>query len=88
MNKKRKKISIFLILVSSFFTMGFTTFSSKPQTVYRVYLKGKSIGIIQSKISFENYIDEKQAEIKKIYNVNQMNINMKKQLYVFSLLYT
>lgn len=72
MNKKI--ISVVIILLSFFFTTGFTERTKTPQTVYRVYLKGKSLGLIKSKTSFENYIDEKQDEIKKKYKVDKVYV--------------
>ena len=74
MQKKVKILIIMLLLIGSFFTTGFTKISNKPQTVYRVYLKGESIGLIKSKTSFESYIDKKQEEIKKKYNVNKVYV--------------
>ena len=70
MNKKI--ISIAVILLSFFFTTGFV--KKEPRTVYRVYLKGQSLGLIKSKTSFENYIDTKQEEIKKEYNVDKVYV--------------
>ena len=69
---KHKFSKILLILVLGI-TIPFTTaFSSQnPKTLYRVYLKGKSIGLIESKEALENYIDKKQNEIKeKLYTRN------------------
>ncbi len=40
--------------------------------VYRVYLEGKSIGIVSSKEELENYIDKEQNEIKEKYNVDKV----------------
>jgi len=40
--------------------------------VYRVYLEGKSIGIIESKNDLETYIDQVQSAIKKKYNVEKV----------------
>lgn len=40
--------------------------------VYRVYLEGKSIGIIESKDDLETYIDQVQSAIKKKYNVEKV----------------
>lgn len=53
-------------------TTGFTTKNQTPQTVYRVYLKGESLGLIKSKEELEKYIDKKQAEIKKKYKVDKV----------------
>ena len=74
MNKKYKFGILILGIFSFFFATGFNSISTKPQTVYRVYLEGKSLGIIESKDSFENYIDKKQDEIKKKYNVKKVYI--------------
>ncbi len=40
--------------------------------VYRVYLEGKSIGIIESKSQLETYIDSEQSAIKDKYHVNKV----------------
>lgn len=45
-----------------------------PLSVYRVYLKGRSIGLIESKEEFENYFNKKQEQIKKKYNVDSIFI--------------
>ena len=75
MNNPRKKIMVCLILLLSVFcTMGISIRKFTPHTVYRVYLKGKSIGLIKSKEQLEEYIDTKQAEIKKKYNVDKVYI--------------
>lgn len=42
--------------------------------VYRVYLNGKSIGIIDEKKDLEDYINEKQEQIKEKYNVTNVYI--------------
>ena len=67
-----KKILLFCLIGVFLFLTGFTNVSTKPQTVYRVYLQGKSLGVIESKESFEKYIDKKQEEIKKKYNVDKV----------------
>ena len=48
--------------------------NKEPQEVYRVYLKGKSLGLIESKKSLEQYIDKEQASIKKKYKVDKVYI--------------
>lgn len=72
MNKKYKLLVILTIFLSLIFTTGFTSINKNPQTVYRVYLEGKSLGIIKSKKSFEDYIDKKQKEIKEKYKVDKV----------------
>ena len=52
-------VIIFMLLL----TVGFTNKTTSPKTLYRVYLEGKSLGLIKSKNNLENYIDKKQ-EIK------------------------
>jgi len=42
------------------------------QEVYRVYLKGKSLGLIESKKELEKYIDNQQEAIKKKYKVDKV----------------
>lgn len=41
---------------------------------YRVYLEGKSLGLINSKEDLEKYIDQKQQNIKTKYNVKNVYI--------------
>lgn len=72
MNLRNKKIIVVIMLLSIFITTGFTSFGKNPQNVYRVYLKGKSIGLIESKEELENYINKKQSEIKEKYNVDKV----------------
>ena len=72
MKVKNKKLFVIIMILSLFITTGFTSFNRNPQNVYRVYLKGKSIGLIESKEELENYINKKQSEIKKKYNVDKV----------------
>ena len=70
-----KKILIMcLIIVAFFLTTGYKEISKTPKTLYRVYLKGESLGLIKSKESFEKYIDQKQEVIKKKYNVKKVYV--------------
>lgn len=71
MARHRKSIYA-LLLLSIFYTAGFSKLLTAPKVVYRVYLKGESIGLISSKVSLENYIDKKQAEIKEQYGVDKV----------------
>lgn len=70
---KRLKLFIpFLLLGTVFLTVGFSKISLTPNTVYHVYLKGKSLGLISSKKQLEDYIDKKQQEIKDKYKVSKV----------------
>lgn len=72
MQKKYKIITITLLIFAVLLTAGFSFKIKTPKQVYRVYLKGNSLGIIKSKKELEEYIDEKQKEIKKEYNVDKV----------------
>ena len=70
-----KNIKVLLGIICIYvFTTGFTSFSNKPHDLYRVYLKGQSLGLIESKKELENYIDQEQREIKKRYNVQKVYV--------------
>lgn len=75
MSKKLRLSMIFLIVITSFLTTGFSLVRKTPQTVYRVYLHGESLGIIQSKTELENYINNKQTEIKEKYEVDKVYLS-------------
>ena len=74
MSKTLKLSMIIMILATSLLTTGFTFFNKNPQIVYRVYLKGESLGLIESKKALEDYIDKKQTEIKKKYDVDKVYV--------------
>ena len=72
-------ISLFVIL------LGFrSNFSSEPRAVYTVYLDGDSIGTIASRDSFEEFINTKEEELKKKYDVDTVytpnGVEIKKNL--------
>lgn len=71
---KHKILLVCILFLSFFINTGFSNISQKPKTVYKVYLKGKVLGNIESKESFEKYIDNKQEEIKKKYQVNKVYV--------------
>lgn len=72
MNKKIKLTTIIVTVITLFFSVGFSLKITAPKTVYRVYLKGKSLGIIESRKELEEYIDNKQQEIKEKYGVDKV----------------
>lgn len=71
-----KKV-VFYVIISIIISIILTTFlktnkTGQPQEVYRVYMEGKSLGLIKSKKSLEEYIDKEQANIKKKYGVDKV----------------
>ena len=84
MNKKEKILIILFLILSLFVTAGFSNVSKTPKTVYRVYLKGESLGLINSKKELEEYIDNKQEIIKHKFNVNKVyvpsDLDIKKEI--------
>ena len=68
----KTKITILLTVLASIFALGMKTLSYSPNAVYRVYLNGKSLGLIKSKTSLEKYIDKMQTELKNKYKVNKV----------------
>ncbi len=73
MNKRIRLLFILILIPCIFITQsGFSEISKNPKQVYRVYLKGKSLGLIKSKTELEKYIDEKQESIKKKYKVDKV----------------
>ena len=73
-NNFRISYFIVIILISILaFCLGFTTNNnSNPNTVYNVYVKGKVIGTVRDKDSFEEYINIKEESVRKKYNVNKV----------------
>ncbi|MGN1000431.1 MAG: peptidoglycan DD-metalloendopeptidase family protein [Bacilli bacterium] len=72
MNKKTIIFIVLALFISStvFFT-GYTKYKN-PEELYRVYLSGKTIGYINSKEELEEYINLKESEIKKKYEVDKV----------------
>lgn len=72
MNKKNI-LSIFFAIVMSTFVLFLSGGNNKiPMEVYRVYLKGKTIGYIDKKEALDDYIDKEQVQIKEKYNVEKV----------------
>ncbi len=69
---KLKKVVCAFLIFNIFITAGFSKLLTSPKIVYRVYLKGESLGLIESKGDLENYIDKKQNEIKEKYKVDKV----------------
>ncbi len=79
MDKKNNIVGILIALILSF-VITFLTNNPKifkanvPTESYRVYLKGESIGLIKSESELNNYINEKQQDLKEKYNVEKIYI--------------
>ena len=48
--------------------------TDEPHQLYHVYLGGESLGLIESQEELEKFIDEKQSEIKKKYQVDKVYV--------------
>ena len=72
MNKKDILfVFVSLIISSAVFLVGYTKVSG-PVEVYRVYLKGETIGYVKNKDLLEEYIDNEQVALKEKYNVEKV----------------
>ena len=85
MDKKSVFISIIVFIISCLVIVlgmhpysiyakivGINNFGNNPRELYKVYLAGKTLGIIESKKELENYIDLKQQQLKDKYNVDKV----------------
>jgi len=76
MKKNKWTISIItsiLLAVSSIFLLGFKLVSNRnPHEVYAIYIDGSKIGAVKSKESFDNYINEKEEQLREKYNVSKI----------------
>ncbi len=79
---KKKNIIIILLLLVCVIGTGFK--SNEPHKVYRVYLEGKSLGIIKSEKELENYIDKQQEHLKEKFDVDKVyapdTLDIKKEI--------
>lgn len=72
MNKKTVFITFICLILSSFvFFVGYKKMDN-PQELYRVYLKGETIGYIENKELLEKYIDDAQIALKEKYSVDKV----------------
>ena len=78
MNKINSYIPVVISFLISFVIMLIIGFTSNRQDtsveVFNVYLDGKLLGSIKSKVAFENYIDKEQKELKKEYGVDKIYV--------------
>ena len=83
MSKKTVIFAILALIISStVFLVGYSEVKN-PITVYKVYLDGEAIGLIESKEALEAYIDQEQDEIKEKYGVDKVylpnNLDIEKE---------
>ena len=64
----KRKLIIITLFLSYFLVVGYIG-KLEPKEVYRVYISGKSIGLIESKEELDAYIDKEQQNIKNKYEV-------------------
>lgn len=78
MNKLKTYIPIVVSIIISLFIVIFTGFAKadndNPKELYNVYLDGKLLGSINSKVALEKYIDKEQEELKADYNVDKVYV--------------
>lgn len=68
-------VTISILAVVSIFLLGFKLKDNKiPTEVYGVYVDGKKIGTVKSKDEFDDYINKKEEQLKKKYNVDKIYI--------------
>lgn len=82
--KERIRCILITIILSVFCLIplfDFKTYAKEePKDLFRVYLNGKSIGIIKSKSKLEEYINNEQKELKEEYGVDK--VYLPKGLYI------
>ena len=68
-------IAVVLSALITFFTTNDVFSATKnPIEAYRVYLKGESLGLIESDEELYDYINEMQQSLKEEYNVSNVYI--------------
>ena len=73
--KRFKKLCMLLVIVLiAVISMGAKSIDTVAKKVYRVYLDGKSLGLISSKEDLEDYINKEQESLKKKYNVKKIYV--------------
>ena len=75
-----KIVYVFLIIIALGISAFFAITESSAyayygaEDVYRVYLKGQSIGVIKNKAKLEKYINDQQEALKAKYGVDNVYI--------------
>ena len=72
-NFKLSYIIVIILVGVLVFGLGFTTYTKKePKDVYKVYIDGDVIGTISSEEDFNNFINEKEKQVKEKYKVDKV----------------
>lgn len=76
MESKQFRVSYVIVIIllgMLVFGLGFTSFQRMtPIQVFQVYIDGEVIGVVSSKVEFENYINQQEEAIKKKYGVDKV----------------
>lgn len=75
--KLKNYIMVVFAIIISLLCVYFTNKEQKldsPVPCYRVYLKGKTIGLISSRDELDEYINKQQEKLKEKYNVDKVYI--------------
>ena len=74
MKRIRNILIIIIFIFATTISMGAKSIDTVAKKVYRVYLDGKSLGLINSKSDLEDYINKEQESLKKKYNVDKIYV--------------
>ena len=68
-------IAVVVLCISSIFLLGFKIINNRvPNELYAVYLDGTKIGTVKSKKEFDDYINQKEEQLKTKYGVSKIYI--------------
>lgn len=66
-------IVIIILAIASIFLLGFKLVPNRtPRELYAVYLNGKKIGTVKSKVELDNYINKQEEKLKEKYKVSKI----------------
>lgn len=92
MKKLRRICVLILVVFLANISMGAKSIDTIAKKVYRVYLDGKSLGLISSKKDLEDYINKGQEDLKQKYNVKKIyvpdNLHIQEEITYNEKIYT
>ena len=66
-------ITLVVLAISSIFIVGFKLVINKtPHELYAIYINGTKVGAVKSKESFDEYINQKEEQLREKYNVSKI----------------